>query len=342
VTQVSKNLKARPTLATVAAEAGVSVGLVSRLLNNDPDLKISDETRQRVLAAVDRVDYVPNHAGRALRLQRTNTIAMIVPDISSSIYTELIDGAARAAQELGALLVLARSEIAEKENEFVRKLVDEGHVDGIIFQRQDFDSPSWLRSIRTDRVRAVLLNSSDRGPWGSVTIDEEAAAAVAVQALVDAGHSDIAIICGLKVHENSRRRYRGFARALRNLEIGLPRDFVVWSGLHAEDGHAGMRALLAARRRPTGVFVAGSGSGIGALREALAHGVDVPGDMAMIAMHDAWPAQDMTPALATVRTPLEHMGDQAIRLVLDMLNGEPKRHIVIDDPAPVVIPRETI
>ncbi len=333
---------ARATQASVAAEAGVSQGLVSRLLNGDPSLRIPEATRARILSAAAGQQYVPNHAGRALRRRRTDTIALLVPELANPVFAPIIAGAERAATERGAVLLLASAAAMEAENNAIGALVAEGRIDGVIFQQHDVASESWLASIQNRQIHGVLLNSTAPGPWSSVILDDRRGSQVGTRALVELGHEDIAIIGGVKSHQSAQRRYAGFRDELRRHRLPVRREWVLWSGLHADEGREGMRRLAEAKRIPSAVFVSNVNAGIGALSQALDLGIRVPQDLSIVALHDAWPAQDVRPSLTTVRTPLEQMGELAVRALLNLTGGGAREDLLATEPAPELVARQSI
>lgn len=327
------------TLFDVAARAGVSVSIVSRVLSDDPEVRVRPETRERILAASRELDYTPNHAGRALRLAKSGALALVVPDVTNPVFADMVRAVEDEAQHNGYSVLLARSEWFTENSGGLRRLIGEGRVDGFLFQRADETTDAGLMRLLGAGIPTILLNTRSPGSRGSVTFDGVAAAMMATRHLVELGHRRIAHLGGPEGSDTSDRRLQGFRLCMTEAGLPVPPDAVTRSGYRPESGAAGIRHLLAARERPTAVFVANVNAAIGAMTAAIQSGLRVPEDLSIVALHDLWFAEHTTPPLTTVKSPLEAVGRAGVRLLLERLSSRSVDDVTVTDPPPRLIVR---
>jgi LacI family transcriptional regulator len=321
----------KSTLRDVARLAGVDPSIVSRVLNRDPRLSVRPTTSARVRDAAQRLAYEPNGLARGLRLQRTRTLAMLIPDITNPIYATIIKGAEQAALSQGYNLFICNTgDISEREFNAIRSVVEK-RVDGVLIAtaRREDDLTTTLRTLH---LPYVLVNRRAPGAAYSVTADDSAGALLAVEHLIALGHRRIAHIAGALGTDTAQRRLEGFHRALR--AAALPDDMVVEGGFRYDAGFAAMQRLLRSGRRPSAVFVANIVAALGALRAAKEAGVAVPAEISIMGFHDILAAEQVDPAITTVRMPLDLMGREAVSLLIEILAGhEPAiPHTVVQGP----------
>jgi LacI family transcriptional regulator len=332
------------TLKDVARRAGVSVSLVSRVLNEDPAVRVRQETRERIKELAQQMDYRANHAGRALRLSRTGAIALLVPDVHNAVFAELLRGVEDGADEAGDIVLLGRAERVDSSGEVLRRLVGEGRVDGCLLQRDDHLDAEALRQLMRHDVPVVLVNgTAPRGSAAraSVSLDDAAGARLATQHLIGLGHSRIGMISGLRTSGTARRREEGFRNALHAAGLRASAGWTPKLGYSPEEGRRALTEIMSARRGPTAVLVANINAAFGVLGAAAELGIRVPGELSVIAIHDDWVAGYTSPPLTTVRMPLYEMGRQAVRVLMDVLDDKKPTELVITDPPPELVLRST-
>lgn len=325
-------------LSDVAARAGVSVSAVSRVLSGDPSARVSEATRERVRNAAAEVGYHPNFAGRALKLARTDVIALIVPDVTNSLFAELTRGVEDEAVARGCVMLLARSEDMQPGGKMFDRLIGEGRVDGVVLQPRDEADPEELA--QTVGERAPLVTIHHRVPGASsVVVPDALAAQRATEHLISLGHHRIGFAGGLAASPTAQRRNEGYREALA--QAGLPGDpdLVTWRGYREPDGRASTAELLALPQRPTAIVAANVNAAVGVLAQARAQGIAVPGDLSVVAIHDAWTAEHTWPPLTCVRMPLYELGRAAVTALADAIDGGPITHRTVHDPEPVLVPR---
>lgn len=328
-------MKPPTTIADVAARAGVSRSVVSRLLNNDPTLHVKAETEARILHAVRDLGYVPNSSARALRTSRSHTIGMVVYDVTNPLYGPIISGAYAAARRAGYAMLLG--EEAELKPAVLRHLVAERRIDGLLLQRvgqelpigRDGDSPS---------LPIVLINDWSASEISSVALEDRRAGHIATQHLIDLGHERIAFVGGRKSHRSDQRR-RGYEDSLNASPKTIRDRVVVSGGWSVDSGRAAMKRLLSKHPRPTAVVVANVLAAVGGLAFAKEAGIRIPADLSIVAVHDVWLAAHLHPPLTTVRLPLAEMGEEAVSLLLQQLEGGPHGTVTVMEPAPLLVVR---
>lgn len=331
------------TLRDVAGAAGVTPSVVSRVLNDDTTLRIRGETRDRILAAVKRLDYIPNGTARALRLSRTGAFGLVTHDLTNPVYAEIVRGAHRAASEAGYQLLLGDADEVNRDLSPFDAMLRGRRIDGLLLMRSTQSSDDELTRLAARAVPTVLLLDTKRRGLSACRTDDAAGAQAGVEHLISLGHRRIAHLTGLTSFR-SEQRHRGFLTALRGARIKSRPDWVEVGGWDAATGRAGMAELLArtagSRTRPTAVFVSNILAGMGALAAARDAGVNVPGELSVVALHDAWLADVAAPALTTVRMPLNELGQAAVAMLLDGGRGQ-DREVLVTEPAPVVVLRES-
>ncbi|MEE4490243.1 LacI family DNA-binding transcriptional regulator [Streptomyces sp. BE230] len=314
----------RPTLEEVAARAGVGRGTASRVINGSP--RVSAHTREAVEAAVAELGYVPNRAARALAGNRTDAIALVVPESESRFFTEpyFSDivrgvGAALADTEMQLLLTLVGS---DRERRRLAQYLTAHRVDGVLLVSVHADDP--LPDLLEQLGMPAVMNGrrSATEPLPSVDSDNFEGARGAVEHLVSRGRRSIATITGRLDVYAAQRRLDGYRKALADAGHEPDERLIAPADFSEEGGVRAMRELLARRPDVDAVFAASDLMAAGArqvLREA---GRRIPDDVALVGFDDSSVARHMDPALTSVRQPIEEMGREMTRVLLAEIAGE--------------------
>lgn len=321
----------------VAELAGVSPGLVSRLLNNDASLTVRDDTRQAVLDAVRELDYVANSTATALRKSRTDTIGLVLKHITSPVFDDIVHGAQSAAAEAGCVLLLIDADEVESQSPLVEAMVKAHRVDGLLLQGGYGEGDEILLTY-TDMIPSVIVNSVGNASAAGVRLEDELATRMATEHLIELGHRRLALIAGPQ-SKASDARVSGFTAALDAAGIACTAASVVMAGWEAADGYAGVTRALERDPAPTGFVVASSGAALGVLAGLAAAGRSVPGDVSVIGVQDAWFTPYTTPALTAVALPLFELGRRSVVQLLNHVRGGKPDDLVITDPAPRLVVR---
>ncbi|WP_242489865.1 LacI family DNA-binding transcriptional regulator [Noviherbaspirillum cavernae] len=305
----------------VASHAGVDVSTASRVLRGDQKQRVGEETRLRILEAAKRLDYQPNITARSLRVAKTFSLGIAVPQLDNPVFSQMIIGAERGARERGYSLLIAHIEEGFPDDDAYERLASANRVDGLLITTLD-DNSVVLRAARKARVPVVLLNRAMQGIDNSIYFDSSEAARIAVRHLIDLGHTRIAHLSGQLNPSTGIGRFAGYRDALA--EAGIPFDpgLVAVSGYTIKGGAEAMRTVLRqAGTSPTAVFAITLAAAAGAIMAIQQYGIRVPEDLSVVTVHDGPIAEAMFPPLTTVQMPVEQMGyDGAIGLI-DLIEG---------------------
>ncbi len=331
------------TLQDVATLAGVSVSAVSRVLRDDPAARVTADTSARIKAAAESLRYSPNFAGRALKMARTNTIALIVPDLTNSIFTDLAMGVEDGAGSAGYALVLGRAEGLDPASDNLARLIAESRVDGLVVQaRDDADVDAIINEVGS-RIPMVVINTVvESGGASSISLDDRGGARIGVEQLLEAGHRRIGLLGGHPSTATAAQRELGYQDALLSGGIPVEEALIRREGYSVDEGRRAFRDLFAGGTDLTALYVANVNAALGALKEARASGISVPADLSIIAMHDSSTAEHSWPPLTTVRMPLYEMGAKAVELLGNSMRTGAVQHLVLDAPSPRIMVRESV
>lgn len=326
----------RPTIKDVAKLAKVDPSLVSRIVNNDPRASATEATKERVRQAVKQLGYRANNAARGLRMSKTHSLGLSLPDLTNPMYASMVAGAQKASAELNYGLILAEHpEIGEAS--FFQNLLTEGRVDGLLIA-SGLLTDKFMSDIANINLGHVLpINRVINGIDSSVTVDDCLGAEIAVNHLADLGHKKIVGLFGPMFIDTARRRLLGFEKTCK--ANNLNGQVIECKGVNAKIGYEETKKILATFTT-SAIFVSTFYMAIGVLRAAREMGYEVPKKLSVIALHDSELADYLAPALTTVSMPTERMGAQAAHLLVELLNGGQPRHIVVNEP-PVLCIRDS-
>lgn len=311
----------RATITDVARAAGISIGAVSRILNGDPSLTVRDETRAAVHQAMTSLGYSPNPNARSLRLARTRSLAMILPEIDSPAFPAIIQGAQQAANERGYSMLVGGVGPDCDDPGLPARLLQRNHVDGFLIS-SGLRETATLAALRTLQTPAVLLNRYLDADFPHVVFDDEAGVAALVRHLVALGHRRIGFLGSTK-RFLGRRRLAGYRAALHEAGIPADRTLVLDAGYTRAGGEQTAEALLSLPQPPTAVFATNHLVAAGIIAAAGRLGIAVPAELSIGSFYDGPVAELLHPSLTAVRFPLEQLGFRAASMLIDLLEDRP-------------------
>jgi len=323
------------TITDVAARAGVGAGTVSRVINNSPN--VSADTRDRVMAAIEELDYRPNPLARALSRGRCQTLGAIVPFFTHPSAVERLRGVIAALDGSRYDLVLFNVESPVHRDEHFATLTRRDRADGLLVMSLP-PPPTKLAKLVAAGVPVVLVDATGTGVPTVVTDDVEGGR-IATRHLVELGHQRIAFIGDDPSNQfgfqSSPRREQGYREVLSEAGLDADPDLVRY-GPHDRTVAATLAAeLLALKRRPTAVFAASDVQALGVLQAARTAGMLVPRDLSVIGFDDI--EVSAYAGITTVRQPLFDSGFLGAQLLLDRLEGRaPRRARVHELPIELV------
>lgn len=306
----------------VAAEAGVSVGTVSNVLNR-PD-KVAAGTVARVQAAIEQLGFVRNDAARQLRAGRSRSIGLVVLDVGNPFFTDLARGAEDRAAAAGLTVLLGNSDQASVRESAYLDLFEEQRVHGVLISPLDDDSTEQLQRLRRRGTPTVLVDrQTDDRSFSSVAVDDVFGGHLAASHLIDQGRRRLAFVGGPDSIRQVADRLAG-ARAAVAEHPGVTLEVVQTESLAVLDGRAAGEALRSrpAPERPDAVFAANDLLALGVLQALNMFGdVRVPDEIALIGYDDiAFAAAAVVP-LSSIRQPSALIGSTAVELLLREADG---------------------
>ena len=308
----------------VALHCGVAISTVSRVLNDHPD--VSQDTRDKVLRAVNELRYIPNTSARNLVRTSSDTIALLVKGVNNPFFARLIKVIGREIAQRGYSLELHHMDTSEDELRIGAQLTNERKLIGILFLGGRFNySPEEMALIKVPSVFCTYTNTFgnlDPSAYSSVAIDDKQAAQDAVDALVALGHRKIAILTDNKDDRSiSELRFQGYKDALSRHGIAFEPDLVACTGTFSD-----MRAIYEATSRLverdgsfTAIFAIADLMAIAAIKALSDHGKRVPEDCSVVAIDGLELSAYTMPTLTTVVQPAEEMGLACAKTIIELI-----------------------
>lgn len=303
------------TIKEVAAAAEVSIGTVSNVLNR-PNV-VSEETRLKVLDAIDRLGFVRNAGASLLRGGRARTIGLITLDVRNPFFTELARGVEDAARELGYLVILCNSDEDGAQEKRYLEVLEEQRVNGVLISpvSEPDDSLQWLR----DRGTAVVLLGPERRNFCSVRVDDVSGGELAADHLLELGHRRLAFVTAPLAITQYSERLDGVRRALA--QHGLTDDACevveVGSLGTAAEGREASDVLVGNHPDVTAVVCGNDLLALGLTAGLVRHGIRVPNDVSVVGYDDIEFAEQSPLPLTTIRQPKQELGRIATHLLID-------------------------
>ena len=308
----------------IALHCGVAISTVSRVLNNHPD--VSEETRKKVLRAVNELHYIPNTSARNLVRTSSDTIALLVKGVNNPFFAKLIKVIDREITRRGYTLELHHMDTMEDELRIGAQLANERKLIGILFLGGRFNySPEEMALINVPSVFCTYTNTFgtlDAGAYSSVAIDDKQAARDAVDALVALGHRKIAILTDNDSDNSiSELRFQGYKDALHQHGIPFDPNLVACTGTFSD-----MRAiyqatsdLIARDGSFTAIFAIADLMAIAAIKSLSDHGKSVPEDCSVVAIDGLELSEYTRPTLTTLVQPAEDMGLACAKTIIELI-----------------------
>jgi LacI family transcriptional regulator len=302
----------------VAKKAGVSVSTVSHVINETRF--VSDETRVRVLSAMNDLNYQPNKLASSLRRKdkRTQTLGLLVPDSLNPFFTEALRGVEDACFEANYNVFLCNSENRpEKELEYLEVLISK-QIDGIILISTG--TQDSLELLKHNKITPVLVDRElGHSTCDSVMVENEIGGQIATQYLIDLGHQRIACITGPSHLTPSAKRVHGYRKTMQDAGLPIDEAMIVQGDFRPQSGYSGMSTLLSHPNPPTAVFACNDMMAIGAMHAINEADLHIPDDISIVGFDDIMFASYTMPPLTTVAQPSYEMGLIAAEILINRL-----------------------
>jgi DNA-binding LacI/PurR family transcriptional regulator len=331
---VAKN---RVTIRDVAAHAGVSHQTVSRVIN-DSD-QVLPETRERVIAAIQELDYHPSALARSMARGRSHIVACLAPNLTDFTFASIINGAETEARKQDYFWLSSSVPDLSSFVELVTDLVTSRRVEGMVVINPYADE---RHTKLPQGFPVVLVGARPReGAYSSVALDDAAVGYEATRHLLELGHDNIAMITGPIREDATQDRYQGYERALSAAGIEPAPDRIIEGDWSAQSGHDALMQLATADNLPSAIFSQNDLMAAGVLRAARDLGLDLPNDLSVIGVDDIPLAEFLEPPLTTLRQDFQLIGREAAQLLIQNIDQPDSSSRQLRLPAELIVRRST-
>ncbi len=302
------------TIYEVANRAGVSLATVSRVMNGN--VKVKEQTRDKVLQAMQELGYVPNNFARSLASSKANSVGLLVANLDSAFFGEMMVGVETELRAAGKQVIISAGHDEEKTEKAGIDFLISRQCDALIIHSEAV-SDDYIRDLNQSKLPILVINRIIEGMEDQCFIvNNEVGGYLAASTLLQKGHRDIAYISGPTYKEDGKQRLIGHRRALA--EHGVPfNEKLFYRGDYLEhSGIEGMNYLMETGERFTALACANDEMASGAMSCAREHGLDLPKDLSVIGFDDVLFAKHMFPKLTTIDNPVLEMGQMAAKWVI--------------------------
>ncbi len=324
------------TMKDIARLAGVSTSTVSHVINKSRF--VSDEIAERVNNAAQQLNYAPSALARSLKMNRTQTIGMLVTTSTNPFFGEVVKGVERSCYHQGYNLILCNTEGDNQRMKASINTLLQKRVDGLLLMCSTLEGE---RLDVFDRYPDIPIVVMDWGPilFASDKIQDNSLQGgyMAAKHLIECGHKEIGCITGPLIRHQAQMRYEGYKRALAEAGIAINPDWIVESDFECEGGYQAFEKLYQRGKLPSALFVSNDMMAMGVIQAASQRGLRVPDDLSLIGYDDVHIAKFMTPALTTIHQPKYRLGKAAVDTLLYRLeNPDTTAQVVQLEPTLVV------
>jgi len=322
----------RFTIVEIAKLAGVSTTTVSKVFN---DKTVSKKTKDKVLEVAKKLNYQPSTIAQSLRNKKSKAISLMLPNITNPLFPEIIKGVEEVALENDYVVIVCSFEDELRKERHYFQLLDNRWIDGIILSGITGDKEE-NKYIQNTQERGIPVVFIDRGIEGRfldlVGIDNQEATFEATKYLLELEHKRVGFVNGLRKIKLFAKRLEGYKRALGESGLEFDENLVVEGERVSETAESAINQFLSQKKHPTAIFAMGDLLAITILRGIQMHGLKIPEDVSIIGFDNIPLASLTNPSLTTVNQPAYEMGRQAMKLLIDRIEGKDsiKRKIILD------------
>ena len=308
--------RSKHTMHDVAQLADVAVSTVSALINGAP--RVSQARADRIRRAMKELDYHPDQIARSLKVGRTHTIGVVIPDITNAFYPSVFCGIEDAARSAGYGVLLCNSNESAEQEQLQLRMLFSRRVDGVILA---CSSGSNAHSEASQRgVPLVFVDRiSEQAFGGAVCTDNAEAARVATRHLIELGHRRIALLAGDLSLSPHAERLEGFRQAMRKASLQIRDEYLCPGGAQVEDSRCSAGRLLETKARPTAIIASNSKLLLGLLHATRERGITVPRDLSILTFDEAEWSEYLDPPITAMVQPVYDMGRRAFEILKDRI-----------------------
>lgn len=319
-------VKAVNDIRDLAAVLGLSITTVSRVLNGKATkYRIRTETQQRVLQAAREYNYVPNKLARGLKMSRTDTLGLIIPDISNPFFADIAQSIEKEARLHGYSLILGDSGDDQMvETELIRLLLSH-KVDGIIIAPVGIDYKQIIQTYNSGMPLVVVDRCFPEIGLPFITSDNYQGGIDAVNYLIAMGHRKIACIQGIPKSRPTEDRVRGYKDALRSYSIHIDDSLIVGDNYTIENGYKQTRILFSMEDPPTAIFALSNLIGLGVMKAVDEMGLKIPDNISLISFDEQPYSAFLATPMTTVDQKKSEIGQLAVNVLLKYIDNKEYR-----------------
>ncbi len=312
------------SIKDVARNAGVSVSTVSHVLNKTR--YVSPETLQKVQKAVDELDYKPNSVARALKMQRTKTLGMLISNSSNPFFSEVIRGIDQGCYTNSYSLIMCNCDNNPDRQLFCLNSLRMRQIDAMIVLITHANKEFDRQLSEESHLPMVVLDAEEQNNFCVIRDNSVLGGELATRFLISRGFTKIGVLMGPNNHPRSRERFSGFVKAMSEANLDIEKCWCEAGKLSAEGGYKAMQTLLANNRQelPQALFAFNDLIALGAIRACNENGISVPDDLSLIGYDDIDLAAYFSPPLSTIYQPGYDLGKQAATMLIDNLENDKK------------------
>jgi len=317
------NFMQRATLEDVAIRAGVSIKTVSRVVNNEPNVR--EDTQEKVAKAIAELNYRPNASARNLASKRSHLVALLYDDPaayelpSSGYIINMQEGVLRACRKNNYdLLIHPCNPKSRSISGEIKSLIDHARPDGIIVAAPLSNMPKIIRAIESTGTTIVCLSPGKKDPAHStISTNDREVSAEMVHHLHSLGHKSISFIAGDPSHKAVSNRLAGFRKGMQECALKVQDSLIMAGDNSIGAGEIATEKLMARKSPPTAIFAANDDMAVGVIRAAKKLGIAIPDELSVAGYDDIALARQVYPSLTTISQPLATMAEHAAKIIIE-------------------------
>jgi len=309
------------TIKDVSKDAKVSIKTVSRVINNEAN--VAEETKKRVLLSVDKLGFRPNKSAQSLRSKRSFIIALLYDNPNKSYLADIQSGIFKACKLTGYNLVVQECDYKSPElNDTILEFVEDLKIDGLILTPPLSDMDDFLQDLDKHQIDyAVIAPSTKKTESLYVSSNDYEAAYKLTSEIIKHGHKDIGFIKGHPKHSASNLRFNGFIDAIKIHGFDVNDAWIKQGNFSFKSGFDAGVEIFHSDRIPTAIFASNDSMAAGIMKSAHMKGLKIPDDVSLAGFDDSPIADEIWPALTTVKQPVEKMAHHAAKILMARFNG---------------------
>jgi LacI family transcriptional regulator len=315
------------TLKDIARMIGVAESTVSRAINNKPG--VGEETRERIMQVVKKYEYKPNQFAQGLAKKETHIIALLLSDLTTPGYTEIIKNIEEVIDRSGYQVILCNTNNDPEKEKIYLELITRNRVDGAIILGWELVDENVLNLALNNKDRLVLVNClSEEVLIPTILVDSNQGAYLATVHLLKKGYQRIAIVMGSLLDFTESEKLAGYQKALEDYQIPIDDEIIIKTDGSRKNGYDSFLQLMEIKERPQAFFVTGDLLAVGLTEAIKMGGYFIPDDFALVSYGETAITSIISPPLTVVVEPLAQLGKLAAEYLVKLINRKPPKNMI--------------